>query len=141
MNISEAAEKSGLTAVTLRYYERIGLIPPVTRGNGGVRLYKESILVGSVHQVHAQCQDVDRILDRIHHFVRSGKDTSLEEILIEEQKKMEERYNELGKTLEKLNKKIEHYEARIIANQKVDEDITVISSRSGYIDAEADFLA
>ena len=32
------------------------------------------------------------------------------EILIEEQKKMEERYNELGKTLEKLNKKIEHYE-------------------------------
>ncbi|MFZ2453038.1 MAG: MerR family DNA-binding transcriptional regulator [Trichococcus flocculiformis] len=26
MNISEAAEKSGLTAVTLRYYERIGLI-------------------------------------------------------------------------------------------------------------------
>jgi DNA-binding transcriptional MerR regulator len=44
MNISEAAEKSGLTAVTLRYYERIGLIPPVTRGNGGVRLYKESDL-------------------------------------------------------------------------------------------------
>ena len=32
MNISEAAEKSGLTAVTLRYYERIGLIPPVRRG-------------------------------------------------------------------------------------------------------------
>jgi DNA-binding transcriptional MerR regulator len=44
MNISEAAEKSGLTAVTLRYYERIGLIPPVTRGNGGVRLFNESDL-------------------------------------------------------------------------------------------------
>ena len=41
-----------------------------------------------------------------------GKDTVVarKEILIEEQKKMEERYNELGKTLEKLNKKIEHYE-------------------------------
>ena len=41
-----------------------------------------------------------------------GKDTVVarKEILIEEQKKMEERYNELGKTLEKLNKKIEYYE-------------------------------
>lgn len=27
MNISEAAEKVGLTPVTLRYYERVGLIP------------------------------------------------------------------------------------------------------------------
>ena len=41
-----------------------------------------------------------------------GKDTVVarKEILIEEQKKMAERYNELGKTLETLNKKIEHYE-------------------------------
>lgn len=38
MTISEVSEKYGLTAVTLRYYEKIGLIPPVTRNKSGVRV-------------------------------------------------------------------------------------------------------
>ena len=74
MNISEAAEKSGLTAVTLRYYERIGLIPPVTRGNGGVRLYKESDLgwIDFIKCMRNAGLSIES-LDRIHRFVRSGK--------------------------------------------------------------------
>jgi DNA-binding transcriptional MerR regulator len=36
MNISEAAKQAGVTAVTLRYYEKQGLIPPVARKKGGV---------------------------------------------------------------------------------------------------------
>ena len=40
MTISEVSEKYGLTAVTLRYYEKIGLIPPVTRNKSGVRDYQ-----------------------------------------------------------------------------------------------------
>ena len=74
MNISEAAEKSGLTAVTLRYYERIGLIPPVTRGNGGVRLYKESDL-GWINFIKCMRKRrlVDRVADRIYSSVRQRK--------------------------------------------------------------------
>lgn len=113
MNISEAAEKSGLTAVTLRYYERIGLIPPVTRGNGGVRLYKESDLgwIDFIKCMRNAGLSIESLIEYTALFDQ-GKDTVVarKEILIEEQKKMEERYNELGKTLEKLNKKIEHYE-------------------------------
>jgi DNA-binding transcriptional MerR regulator len=39
MTIAEAAERSGLSAHTLRYYERIGLIHPVDRGTNGHRRY------------------------------------------------------------------------------------------------------
>jgi DNA-binding transcriptional MerR regulator len=39
ITIAEAAERSGLSAHTLRYYERIGLIHPVDRGTNGHRRY------------------------------------------------------------------------------------------------------
>mgnify|MGYP000862557710 CR=1 FL=1 len=42
MTISEVSEKYGLTPDTLRYYERIGLIPPVPRTRSGLRDYDES---------------------------------------------------------------------------------------------------
>jgi DNA-binding transcriptional MerR regulator len=42
MTIAEAGAEYGLTTDTLRYYERIGLIPPVTRSRGGNRNYGES---------------------------------------------------------------------------------------------------
>ena len=41
MTISEASRKYGLTPDTLRYYERIGLIPPVPRTKSGIRDYGE----------------------------------------------------------------------------------------------------
>ena len=113
MNISEAAERSGLTAVTLRYYERIGLIPPVTRGNGGVRQYEESGLGWSdfIECLRNAGLSIESLIEYTALFDK-GKDTVIARkgILIEEQKKLQERYDELGNTLEKLNKKIEHYE-------------------------------
>lgn len=39
LSIDEAARRTGLTAHTLRYYERIGLIAPVARAAGGQRRY------------------------------------------------------------------------------------------------------
>jgi DNA-binding transcriptional MerR regulator len=40
--IDQASKRSGLTAYTLRYYERIGLLAPVARAAGGQRLYAPS---------------------------------------------------------------------------------------------------
>ncbi len=39
LSIDEVAQRTGLTAHTLRYYERIGLIAPVNRAAGGQRRY------------------------------------------------------------------------------------------------------
>lgn len=39
LSIEEVARRTGLTAYTLRYYERVGLIAPVARAPGGQRRY------------------------------------------------------------------------------------------------------
>ena len=39
MTINEVSEKYNLSQDTLRYYERVGMIPPVTRTSGGIRNY------------------------------------------------------------------------------------------------------
>ena len=42
MTIKEVSEELGLTQDTLRYYEKVGMIPSVTRTEGGIRDYQEN---------------------------------------------------------------------------------------------------
>ena len=44
MTIREVSEKYGLSQDTLRYYERVNVIPAVTRTSGGIRDYQEEDL-------------------------------------------------------------------------------------------------
>ena len=39
MRIAEAAERSGLTIATIRYYEKSGLVPEIKRGSDGQRRF------------------------------------------------------------------------------------------------------
>ena len=41
MTITQVSQKYGLSQDTLRYYERIGIIPPVPRNKSGIRDYDE----------------------------------------------------------------------------------------------------
>ena len=41
MTIKEVSEQLGITQDTLRYYEKVGMVPPVTRTEGGIRDYQE----------------------------------------------------------------------------------------------------
>ena len=43
-SIAQAAERSGLSIDTLRYYERIGLVDPPARDSGGRRSYSDEDL-------------------------------------------------------------------------------------------------
>ena len=42
--IGEVTERTGLSADTLRYYEKIGLLPGVSRNDSGIRLYSDKNL-------------------------------------------------------------------------------------------------
>ena len=44
MKIGDIAERTGLTAHTIRYYERIGLLPFAPRDRTGQRVYDDSIV-------------------------------------------------------------------------------------------------
>lgn len=44
MTIKEVSQKYNISSDTLRYYERVGMIPPVTRTAGGIRRFGESDL-------------------------------------------------------------------------------------------------
>ena len=44
MTIKEVSERYNISPDTLRYYERVGLIPPVPRTEGGIRNYGEKDL-------------------------------------------------------------------------------------------------
>lgn len=44
LTIKQAAEEMGLSTYTLRYYEEIGLVPPVPRADNGHRRYGEDDL-------------------------------------------------------------------------------------------------
>ncbi|MFW8565615.1 Cu(I)-responsive transcriptional regulator [Orrella sp. 11846] len=44
MNIGQAATQSGVSAKMIRYYEEIGLLPPIQRGPQGYRLYTQQNL-------------------------------------------------------------------------------------------------
>ena len=42
--IGEVAEKAGITVDTLRYYEKLGVLPRARRTSGGLRQYGEEVL-------------------------------------------------------------------------------------------------
>ena len=46
MTIAEVSRAYGLTADTLRYYERVGLLPHVHRNQSGIRIIRSRIADG-----------------------------------------------------------------------------------------------
>ena len=61
--IGEAAQRSGVSAANIRYYEREGLLPAQTRANNDYRLYSEA----DIHRLRfvRQCRAMDMSLDEV----------------------------------------------------------------------------
>jgi DNA-binding transcriptional MerR regulator len=64
LKIGELARRSGLSAHTLRYYERIGLLPRVARDGSKQRDYDPSILVwiGFLHRLRSTGMPIREML-------------------------------------------------------------------------------
>jgi MerR family transcriptional regulator, aldehyde-responsive regulator len=119
--ISEVSEKYGISLDTLRYYERIGLIPRITRNDRGQRDYTEEDcqLIQGILYFREAGMSIELLLEYMK-MVHQGDETiqTRKELLIEQRDKLVERINELQKPLELLNRKIENYERSVVVNEK-----------------------
>jgi len=117
MTISEVAKEYNITADTLRYYERIGLLPAIRRSQSGIRDYSEADCrtISFVKCMRSAGVQIDALTEYMT-LLREGEGTreARKEILIEQRKHLMEKIAEMQKTLDILNKKIESYEDKIL---------------------------
>jgi DNA-binding transcriptional MerR regulator len=113
MTIAEAAERSGLSAHTLRYYERIGLIHPVERDHGGHRRYGDDDLEWLVFLTRLRRTGMPiRQMVEYAELVRAGSHTigRRREMLERHRASVRSQMAELEETLAVLERKIEMYD-------------------------------
>jgi len=121
MKIMEVSERYGLSSDTLRYYERIGLIPPVTRNESGIRDYGELDIrrVEFVRCMRSAGLPIEVLIDYME-LVQQGDQTieARREILKEQRELLAARMGEMQKTLDLLDHKIEVYENAVLKKEK-----------------------
>ena len=121
MRIAEVSEKYEISADTLRYYERVGLLPPVNRTDSGIRDFDEDDIkrVEFVKCMRSAGLPIEVLVEYIQ-LVQLG-DSTIEErkqILEDERKKLLGRMAEMQKTLDRLNHKIEIYDKKILKKEQ-----------------------
>lgn len=113
MTIKEVQEKYHISGDTLRYYERVGMIPPVTRTAGGIRNYTSEDLswVELVLCMRNAGLKIEAIIEYVHLFQLG--DATLEarlNLLKEQRETLLAQKQKINAMLEKLDYKIGRYE-------------------------------
>jgi DNA-binding transcriptional MerR regulator len=112
-SIAQAAEHSGLSIDTLRYYERIGLVDPPARDSGGRRDYSDDDLAWLVFLTRLRTTGMPiRMMREYAQLRHRGAATAgrRKQILFEHRASVRDRISELQACLEVLEFKITRYE-------------------------------
>ena len=116
MTIKEVSEQFNITQDTLRYYERVGMIPPVTRTSGGIRNYTEEDLkwVSLAKCMRSAGLPVEAMIEYVKLF-QQGDSTILQrqQLLIQQREALLAQRKQIDETLERLNYKIDRYETAV----------------------------
>jgi len=121
MKIAEVSERYDMPSDTLRYYERIGLIPPVNRNGSGIRDYNETDVkrVEFIKCMRSAGLPIEVLIEYIA-LVQQGDKTieARKEILKEQRELLVARMEEMQKTLDVLDHKISVYENSVLKKEK-----------------------
>ena len=116
MTIKEVAEKYAISTDTLRYYERISMLPPVGRTAGGIRTYTEEDMgwIELVLCMRGAGLPIEAIIEYVKLF-RMGDSTirARLELLQEQRETLLLQKEKIESTLDRLNYKIARYEAAV----------------------------
>ena len=112
LTVQQVAEKTGLSEHTLRYYERVGLIPPIQRASNGHRRYTEEDIgwLNFVRRLRSAGMPIAQV-QRYVMLQRQGGSTLAErlEMLKEHRRAVQQQIDELSEHLQVLDYKIEYY--------------------------------
>ena len=113
MKIAEVSKEYGLSADTLRYYERIGLIPPVPRTRGGLRDYGEESCgwIQLMKCMRAAGVQIEALIEYVDLFQQGDATLDARKaLLVEQRDQLVSRMAEMQASLDLLNQKIDRYE-------------------------------
>ncbi len=121
MKIAEVSERYEISSDTLRYYERIGLIPPVHRDENGIRDYNDIDLrrVEFIKCMRSAGLPIEVLIEYVG-LVQQGDRTieARKEILKGQREMLAARMKEMQNTLDILDHKIEVYENAVLKKEK-----------------------
>lgn len=121
MTITEVSKRYDISPDTLRYYERIGLIPPVPRNKSGIRDY-DDISCGWIELMKCMRSagvQIEALIEYVALF-QQGDETiqARKALLMEQRDQLVERMAEMQKSLDRLNDKIDRYEQGLMAKER-----------------------
>lgn len=112
MTIKEISKLCGLSQDTLRYYEKVGLIPAVKRTSGGIRDYDEMDLkwINFITKMKSCGISIDALVKYVQ-LSLEGDSTSEERrnILLNARGELENKVKKLNDCLDVINIKIDRY--------------------------------
>ena len=121
MNIKKVSEVTGISADTIRYYERIGLMPRVTRNQSGIRDFteREIGLLEFVRCFRKAGVSVEALIDYVA-LLEEGEGTEEARLAIlkEQAEKLDARLAELQAAREHLAYKIDNYQEFISQSER-----------------------
>ncbi|UOQ85253.1 MerR family transcriptional regulator [Gracilibacillus salinarum] len=121
MNMKEASNRTNVSADTIRYYERIGLIPPIKRNKNGVRMIDEEDIrwIEFSRQMRSAGLSIESLIEYLALF-RSGDDTisTRVELLKDQREELQYRMNQIKNALERLDYKINNYQSHVVPKEK-----------------------
>ncbi|WP_336788711.1 MerR family transcriptional regulator [Paenibacillus sp. MMO-177] len=112
MRMAEVSARYDLSQDTLRYYERIGLIPSVNRNNNGIREYTEDNLrwVEFIKCMRSAGLPIEALIEYVNLFQQGDHTTQArKELLIEQREQLRLRIEEMTGILARLDSKIDNY--------------------------------
>lgn len=116
LTIKQVSEKYGISGDTIRYYERVGVLPPINRTSGGIRDFSEEDLswIELVLCMRNAGLPIEAIIEYVR-LSRLGDSTFAErlELLSEQRRKLIEQREKIDITLDRLNYKIAKYEEAV----------------------------
>jgi len=121
MAIAEVSKKFDISQDTLRYYERIGLIPRVNRNKSGIRDYTEDDCrwVEFIKCMRSAGLSIEVLIEYVALFQQGDETTGArKELLVEQRKQLIIRMEDMKKTLERLDDKIARYEQAVVGAEK-----------------------